>query len=292
MKLSEIYEDRAIASNGMPKISFEVFPPKGGESEFPALYQELNLLKKYNPALVSLTWGAGGNNNNSMELVKALLIELKLNVMAHFTCICNSKEKVEKHIKEIESLGIENVLALRGDEPQDIEVCHNDFRYANELVSFIKSKTDLSIAVAGYPEGHIEAPDLQTDLENLKYKVDCGADVIYTQLFFDNDVFYSYVEKVRKLGINIPVIPGIMPVISYKQVERMTSMAKISVPTSLRDNLEKYKASPDDIRKFGIEYASIQCAKLIEAGVSGLHFYTLNKAYSTSHILDNIISFV
>lgn len=292
MKLNEIYEGRVTTSKRIPKVSFEVFPPKGGEKEFPALYQELNVLKKYNPALVSLTWGAGGNNNNSMELVKSLLLDLKLNVMAHFTCICNSKENVEKHIKEIESLGIENVLALRGDEPQEIDVCHNDFRYANELVSFIKSKTDLSIAVAGYPEGHIEAPDLKTDIENLKRKVDCGADVIYTQLFFDNDKYFSYVENVRKQGIEIPIIPGIMPVISYKQVERMTSMARISVPAKLRENLEKFKDCPDDMKKFGIEYASVQCNKLIDSGVCGLHFYTLNKAYSTSHILDNILSVV
>lgn len=292
MKLSEIYEDRAIASNVMPKISFEVFPPKGGENEFPALYQELNLLKKYNPALVSLTWGAGGKNNNSMELVKSLLLDLNFNVMAHFTCICNSKENVEKHIKEIEALGIENVLALRGDEPQDIDVCHKDFRYASELVTFIKSKTDLSIAVAGYPEGHIEAPDLKTDIDNLKRKVDCGAEAIYTQLFFYNDMYYSYVEKVRKQGIEIPIIPGIMPVISYKQVERMTSMAKVSVPVKMREKLEKFRDCPEDMKKFGIEYASIQCSKLIDFGVCGLHFYTLNKAYSTSHILDNVMSVV
>ncbi len=292
MKLSEIYEDRAIASNVMPKISFEVFPPKGGESEFPLLYQELNLLKKYNPVLVSLTWGAGGNNNNSMELVKSLLTDLKLNVMAHFTCICNSKENVEKHIKEIESLGIENVLALRGDEPQDIEVCHNDFRYANELVEFIKSKTDLSIAVAGYPEGHIESPDLEFDIENLKRKVDSGADAIYTQLFFNNDMYFSYVEKVRKQGISVPIIPGIMPVISYKQIERMTSLARVSVPVNMREKLERYKDRPEDIKKFGIEYASEQCCSLIQSGVSGLHFYTLNKAYSTANILDNIMSVV
>lgn len=290
MRLREIYEDKKTGA--FPKISFEVFPPKGGEEHYPALYEELNILKKYNPALVSLTWGAGGKNNNSMELVRALRQDLKLDVMAHFTCICNSREMVEKHIKEIESFGIENVLALRGDEPQDIDVCHTDFRYANELVEFIKSKTDLSVGVAGYPEGHIEAESLDADIENLKRKLNSGGEAVFTQLFFDNDKFFSYVELVRKKGIEVPVIPGIMPIISYKQVEKMTSVAKISVPEMLRENLEKYKDNPDDMKKFGIDYATSQCEELIKSGVCGLHFYTLNKSYSTSKILDNILAAV
>lgn len=286
MRLREIYEDKK--AGGFPKISFEVFPPKGGVEQYPALYEELNILKKYNPSLVSLTWGAGGTNNNSMELVRSLRQYLKLDVMAHFTCICNSFKNVENHIKEIESFGIENVLALRGDEPQDIDVCHMDFRYANELVEFIKSKTDLSIGVAGYPEGHIEAESLEADIDNLKRKLDCGGEVVFTQLFFDNDKFFSYIERVRKKGITVPVIPGIMPIISYKQVEKMTSVAKISVPEALRENLEKYKDNPDDMKNFGIEYAVAQCDELIKSGVCGLHFYTLNKAYSTSKILDSL----
>lgn len=285
MRLRDIYKSN---NSGKPQISFEVFPPKGGEKEYPALYEELKILKNYNPALVSLTWGAGGNNNNSMKLVSALRNKLDLNVMAHFTCICNTRENVENHIKDIESLGIENILALRGDEPKDLTVCSMDFRYANELVKFIKSKTDLSIGVAGYPEGHIEAPDLQTDIDNLKRKVDAGADVIYTQLFFDNEKYYSYLERVRSAGIDLPVIPGIMPVISFKQIERMTSMAKITVPKSLMVQIEKYKDSPCDMKKLGIEYATEQCKDLITNNVCGLHFYTLNKAFSAAHILDNL----
>lgn len=290
MRLRDIYFNSNDSYERVkPIISFEVFPPKGGCEQYPALYEELKYLKKFNPALVSLTWGAGGNNNNSMELVKALRHDLDLNVMAHFTCICNSRENVENHIKDIELLGIKNILALRGDEPQDIKVCHTDFCYANELVSFIKSKTDLSVGVAGYPEGHIEAPDMKTDIENLKRKVDAGAEAIYTQLFFDNEKFFAYVEMVRNLGINIPIIPGIMPVISYKQVERMISMAKISVPSSLAAKIEKYRDNPDDMKKFGIDYASEQCQQLIDAKVKGLHFYTLNKAYSSARILENVM---
>lgn len=288
MRLRDIYK----GNSGKPKISFEVFPPKGGEEQYPALFEELNLLKKYKPELVSLTWGAGGNNNNSMLLVKTLRHDLDLNVMAHFTCICNSRESVENHIKDIESLGIQNVLALRGDEPKDLKVCHTDFRYANELVSFIKSATDLSVGVAGYPEGHIEAPDLKTDIENLKRKIDCGGEAVFTQLFFDNDKFFSFMDKICHVGITVPVIPGIMPVISAKQVQKMTSMARVSVPSALKSKIEKYADNPDDMKKLGIDYASEQCQKLIDAGVEGLHFYTLNKAYSTSKILDNIAATV
>lgn len=282
MKLNEIY----AKEDGL-KISFEVFPPKDGEAGHPALLSELEFLKKYKPVLVSLTWGAGGNNNNSFELIK--LINEKFNLMPHFTCVCSSKETVENHLECIEHLGIENILALRGDEPKDIDVCHTDFRYANELVAFIRGRAALSVAVAGYPEGHIEAPDIKTDIINLKKKIDAGAEVIYTQLFFDNDKFFKYRELVANAGINVPVIPGIMPVLSMKQVKKMTSMAKISIPAEMMKNLEKFENSPDDMKNFGIEFALSQCSNLISNGVDAMHFYTLNKSYSVSKILDSIL---
>lgn len=282
MKLNEIY----AKEDGL-KISFEVFPPKDGEAGHPALLSELEFLKKYKPVLVSLTWGAGGNNNNSFELIK--LINEKFNLMPHFTCVCSSKETVENHLECIEHLGIENILALRGDEPKDIDVCHTDFRYANELVAFIRGRAALSVAVAGYPEGHIEAPDIKTDIINLKKKIDAGAEVIYTQLFFDNDKFFKYRELVANAGINVPVIPGIMPVLSMKQVKKMTSMAKISIPAEMMKNLEKFENSPDDMKNFGIEFARSQCSNLISNGVDAMHFYTLNKSYSVSKILDSIL---
>lgn len=294
MKLKEIYDKKDIRRNGVsesgkPVISFEIFPPKGGVQQYPALFEELEKLKNFNPALVSLTWGAGGNNNNSFDLIK--MVNEKFNVMPHFTCICNSFKNVEEHIIDIENLGIDNILALRGDEPQDIKVCHTDFRYANELVRFIKSKSNLSVGVAGYPEGHIETPDLSIDIENLRKKVDEGAEAIYTQLFFDNKRFFSYVELVRDAGINIPIIPGIMPILSMKQVLRMTSMAKITVPDALMNKLQKYENNSEDLKKFGVDFASSQCSELIKAGVEGLHFFTLNKADSTSQILSNIADF-
>lgn len=282
MKLNEIYSKK----DGL-KISFEVFPPKGGEVEYPELLKELECLEKYKPALVSLTWGASGNNNNSFELIK--ILNERYNLMPHFTCVCNNFTNVEQHKSNIEILGIENILALRGDVPKNINDYCSDFRYANELVRFIKSKSNLCVGVAGYPEGHIEAVDLSSDIDNLKKKVDEGAEAVYTQLFFDNEKFFRYIEMVRKAGINIPVIPGIMPVISMKQILRMVSMAKITIPAALMRKFEQYENSPLEMRKFGVDFASLQCSELIASGIKGLHFFTLNKAASTSQILDNIL---
>lgn len=276
MKLREIYStDKTV-------ISFEVFPPK---SEPEKLLKETAILANHNPAFISLTYGAGGTENKSFNLLKNIK-NAGINVMPHFTCITSSKENIEKDIKKLTELGIENILALRGDIPQDKSLMKHDFHYANELVSFIKEKTNLSVGVAGYPEGHIESPDLKTDIDNLKRKVDAGADAIFTQLFFENGFFFDYVNRVRDAGITIPVIAGIMPVISKKQVNKMTSMANISVPKKLKEALEKY---PDNaLLEFGIEFASEQCRGLIKENVKGLHFYTLNKSYSTDKILNNI----
>lgn len=276
MNLKEIYSDKTA-------ISFEVFPEDNTEN----LYNTLKILSKYNPKLVSLTYGAGGKNKEfSKDILKHLKKELNLNVMPHFTCICNSRETVEKNLKIINELEIKNILALRGDIPEDKTLCCYDFKYANELVEFITAQTDLSVGVAGYPEGHIESPDLKTDIENLKRKVDSGADVIFTQLFFDNSKFYKFIERVRKSGITIPVIPGIMPILSKRQVNKMTGLARIEVPDSVKHAIENY--SDEDIKQFGIDYCTKQCKDLLTNGVSGLHFYTLNKAYSVSKILDNI----
>lgn len=284
MKLNEIYNKQ---NKYECTISFEVFPPKNPEKHYDDLFSELDTLNKYKPSLISLTYGAGGNNNTSIELTK--LLNDKYNVMAHFTCICNSRQSVINHIQEIQNLGVDNILALRGDIPLDKTLCEKDFHYADELVEFIKSNSNLSVAVAGYPEGHIEAPDLLTDIKNLQKKVEAGAETIFTQLFFDNSKFFSYIEKLQSLKIDLPVVAGIMPIISCKQIERMTTMAKVTIPSKLLAKIEKFKDNPDDMKKLGIDYASEQCCELIKNKVDGLHFYTLNKSYSTAKILENIL---
>lgn len=276
MKLREIYNTDKTA------ISFEVFPPKENSEK---LLEEIKVLKEHNPAFISLTYGAGGNENKSFELLKQIK-DTGINVMPHFTCITTTKENIEKNINTIINLNIENILALRGDIPENKELQKHDFNYASDLVEFIKHKTNLSIGVAGYPEGHIESPDLDTDINYLKAKVDKGADAIFTQLFFDNNNFYKFIDKTEKAGINIPIIPGIMPIISEKQVEKMVKLANITVPKNVQENISKLKDK--DLIEFGIEYATSQCEDLIKNGIKGLHFYTLNKSYSTNQILNNI----
>lgn len=287
MSLRELYESK----KNSPVISFEIFPPKEDESgeKLEKLLSHLNLLKKYNPAFISLTYGAGGTTQNaSLHIIKRIQNELGFRVMPHFTCVNNSREQVKKYLDEIQELNIKSILALRGDIPEGVKQEHFDFKYANELVDFIKSETNLAIGVAGYPEGHIDCSDLNTDLINLKKKVDAGAEVIYTQMFFENDKLLAFIESAKNLGIEIPIIPGILPIMSYPQLERMLSMAKVTLPNSLMAQLEKHKDCADDVKKVGIEFASKQCQQLLEKGLEGLHFFTLNTSISVSKILDNL----
>lgn len=286
MELSEIYQQRNFGSVGdfSPKISFEIFPPKG--NDISSLYEELRILKRFEPVLISLTYGANGAANRfSIEDMKSIR-DLEFNLMPHFTCVSSIKDEVEEHIVSVENIGIENILALRGDIPDYIKREELDFKYANELVEFIKEKTTLSIGVAGYPETHPESKNSHEDIKNLKRKIDAGASAIFTQLFFDNDKYFHYVENVCKAGINVPVIPGIMPIRSLSQVEKMISMTKVTVPKKLREQLEKY---PDDAKKIGAEFCINQCQDLIEFGVCGLHYFILNHSDQISEILENIL---
>ena len=274
MRLKEIYSQNT-------QISFEIFPVEDKKR----LLSELDILKQYSPAFISLTCGAGGSENASFELIDSI-ISKKINVMPHLTCITSSKKNIKEKLLKITKKGTENILALRGDIPEDYDINSGDFKYANELVEFIKSETALSIGVAGYPEGHIESPDINTDMKFLKNKINFGAEVIFTQLFFDNTKFYDFVERAKKCSISVPIIPGIMPITSKKQIDKMTKLAKITIPKNLRDAIEKYDEK--SLTEYGIDYSSKQCEELLKFGVSGLHFFTLNKSYSTSKILDNI----
>lgn len=287
MTLREIYSTK----QNTPVISFEIFPPKNDEdgTKLDKLVYHMGVLKKYNPAFISLTYGAGGTNQDfALDIIKRLQREINVTVMPHFTCVGASEESVKNYLNEIQSLGLKNILALRGDIPEGMVQSNFDFKYANELVEFIKAHTQLSIGVAGYPEGHIDCSDLKIDLDNLKRKVDAGADAIYTQMFFDNNKFLDFVERARKSGISVPIIPGILPIMSFQQFERMLLMARVSVPDSLMKNLQKFKDNNDDIKAVGIEFATQQCRQLIDAGVEGLHFYTLNTSTAVGKILDNL----
>lgn len=284
MELSEIYADNYSTKQQKVNFSLEIFPPANGDIS--KLFEELRVLKKYNPCLVSLTFGAGGGLNRFSSADLKSMRDLELNLMPHFTCVSMLKQEIEQYIRMIENLGLENILALRGDIPDYIKIQDLDFKHANELVEFIHEKTTLSIGVAGYPQGHPESSSIEEDLINLKKKTEAGASAIFTQMFFDNNLFYDYIEKVQNIGINLPVIAGIMPIRNLKQINKMMAVTRVTLPKKLLKRLEEF---PDDAKQIGTEYCIEQCLDLIEQKVDGLHFFTLNHSDQASEILENIL---
>ncbi len=281
MKIGEILKakDRTL--------SFEFFPPKKVENE-QTLFGTIEVLKKYNPDFVSITYGAGGSTRDkTLEWTLRVKKQYELNPMMHLTCITATKGFVEEIANTLKEEGIDNILALRGDLPEDFDRSKMEFEYAYQLVEYLKSKWDFSIGVAGYPEGHPESPSLEKDVEYLKMKVDAGGDFIITQLFFDNSKFFEFLERVEKFKIKAPVIAGIMPILSLKQVKRFVEMCGVSIPKELLDDLQG--KSNEDAYKVGVDYAIKQCQELIENGVRGLHFYTLNKFNATEEIIKQLI---
>jgi len=291
MKLKEIYK------SNKPVISFEIFPPKAKSSEelnqkINELFDELSILSEFNPAFISVTYGAGGSTRETtLDIVTKIKNNLNIQPMTHFTCVGSSKDYILEYLKKIEQAGIENILALRGDPPKG-ETCFvkpkDGFGYANELVEFIKSNTNLGIAVAAYPECHQECCSLEQDVENLKRKIDSGSDVAITQVFYDNNCYFNFMEKARKQGINIPIIPGILPITSYSQIERISTLSGCKLPEELSQKLAENKDNNEAIKQIGIEFAIKQCNELLEYGVSGIHFYPLNKAFAVKSVLENL----
>ena len=291
MKLKEIYKSQKTA------ISFEVFPPKTKSPEekeykIRMLLEELKKLSGYNPAFISVTYGAGGSTRETtFELVLKIKKELNIQPMPHFTCVGSTKDYILQYIQEFEKNGIENILALRGDPPKGEKKFvkpDNGFGFANELVKFIKSRTKLGIGVAGYPECHPECCSLDKDIQNLKKKVDAGAETVITQLFYNNECYFNFVEKAILNGINVPIIPGILPITAYNQLERIVALSGCSLPIEFKKKLEGNKDNPEVITAIGIEFAIVQCRELLEKGAMGLHFYTLNKAFAVKKVLDEL----
>ncbi len=276
-----------------PSFSFEFFPPKDEEG-FERLYRTIERLKHLNPSFVSVTYGAGGSTREkTVDLVAKIKWEIGIESMAHITCVGATRDEIDHLLKEIREKGIENILALRGDPPKGERVfrpVEGGFRYASELVAFIRQRYDFCIGVAGYPEGHKEAPSLEKDIENLKKKVDAGADFIITQLFFDNRFFFDFLERAEGVGIEVPIIPGIMPIINLNQIKRFTEMCGASIPEPLLSRLEEVQDDPSAVEAYGIEYATRQCEELLEARVPGIHFYTLNRSQATWKVVSNLKS--
>jgi methylenetetrahydrofolate reductase (NADPH) len=285
MKISEKLKSSS------PVFSFEFFPPKD-EAGFQSLFEAIGRLKSANPAFVSVTYGAGGSTRSkTVDLVGKIKNDIAIESMAHLTCVGHKKEEIVSVLESLQALGIENVLGLRGDPPKGEEKfvkTEGGFGYANELVSFIKAKFSFCVGAACYPEGHIECPDLKIDMDNLKRKVDAGVDFLITQLFFDNKHYFDFIDKTRNAGINIPIIPGIMPVLNLKQSQRFTKMCGASLSDSLLAKFDGVHEDPEKVREIGVNHAIDQCKDLIQSGAPGIHFYTLNKSKATLSILENL----
>lgn len=285
MKLRDIY-----ARPGF-KLSIEFFPPKTEKGE-ESLFREISILKALNPAFCSVTYGAGGSTREkTVELVDRIRRECGLEVMCHLTVVAQSKDEVRSVLRRLKELGIENIIALGGDPPQGVPnwTPHPDgFQHSVDLVREAVSYGWFSIAVAGFPEVHPRAESREADLRYLKEKVDAGADVVITQLFFDNEDFYRYVEDARKLGVSVPIVPGVLPILSVPQVRRFTALCGAKIPSRLEGLLQKVEDDEEAATLMGIDYATEQCEALLRFGVPGIHFYSLNKSRSVKAICANL----
>jgi methylenetetrahydrofolate reductase (NADPH) len=269
-------------------LSFEVFPPKR-EGNLESLYITIKELAELKPDFISVTYGAGGGTREkTIEISSKVKNGFDLEVLAHLTCVQSTRDDIARILDCFKEQNVENILALRGDPPEGTEKftkTEGGFGYANELVQFIRSRHDFSIGVAGYPEGHIEAPSTKVDMMNLKRKVDAGADFIITQLFFENDAFYNFLDRAVALKIDIPIIPGIFPVLNYNQITRIASLAGVRIPARLVEKAERNRDKPEEVEKYGIEHAIIQAEDLIKNGIVGLHLYCMNKSHPVKKIM-------
>ena len=285
MKLADLYARPGLT------LSVEFFPPKTDKGE-ENLFREIEIIKRLKPAFCSVTYGAGGSTREkTVDLVNRIHRECGLEVMCHLTVVGQSKDDARAVLKKLKKKGIQNLLALGGDPPQgmtDWKPHPDGFHYAVELVREAKTLGGFSIAVAGFPEVHPRAESRASDLRFLKEKVDAGAVAVITQLFFDNADFYRFAEDLRNLGVTVPIVPGILPVLSAPQVRRFTTLCCSKIPPRLESELAKVENDDDAAVEVGIEYATEQCEDLIKYGVPGIHFYSLNKSHSLQAICKNL----
>ncbi|WP_338866898.1 methylenetetrahydrofolate reductase [NAD(P)H] [Myxococcus stipitatus] len=272
-----------------PCFSFEFFPPKTDEG-VANLLRTLEDLAPLEPGFVSVTYGAGGSTRDrTLELVTRIKAETSIEAMAHLTCVGHTREELRELLQKLADARLDNVLVLRGDPPlgqKTFTPAEGGFTYASELVRFIREE-DFNFCMGGacYPEGHVETASRDDDLRHLKAKVDAGLDFVVTQLFFDNAFYFDFVERARRAGINVPIVPGIMPITNYEQVQRFTRMCGATVPMRLGLQMERVKDQPDAVVQLGVAHATVQCMELLSRGVPGIHFYTLNKSPATRMIV-------
>ena len=272
-------------------ISFEFFPPREADG-VPGVVDVVKDLQRFNPDFVSVTYGAGGGTRAfTEEITMRLKAETDLDVMAHLTCVAQNRADVHGVLQRLQTAGIENVIALRGDRPPDLadtEPGPDEFPHATDLITHIQDNFNFGIAGACYPEGHTESDSLHTDIAYARMKQDLGADFLITQLFYDNAFFYDLLDRAAAAGINIPIIPGVLPILSTPQIRRFTSLCGATIPAELDARLERHADDNRAVREIGIEHATRQAEDLWASGVPGIHFYVLNRRYSVSHILEEL----
>ncbi len=282
MKIRDILDSKKVT------LSFEVFPPKKG-MPFDPIISAVDRLCLAKPDFMSVTYGAGGGTgHNTVKIASHVQNDLGVTSLAHLSCVSSTREQVAAAVEEIKAAGIENILALRGDIPKEGEHIGEYYQYASDLVNEIKTMGDFCIGAACYPEGHVECIHKEDDITHLKTKVDSGVDFLTTQMFFDNNVLYNFLYRIRERGITVPVIAGIMPVTNKNQIGRVTELSGTYVPTRFKAIVDKFGDNPEAMKQAGIAYATEQIIDLVANGVKGIHIYTMNKPDVAESIKNNL----
>jgi len=288
--IRDIYAAKRAA--GKPVVSFEFFPPKTDEGDKALLEKHIPALMQTKPDYCSVTYGAGGSTREkTLMIVDRIQREHHLTALAHLTCVSHTREQVGELLQKIKAIGCRNILALRGDPAGggEFSATPGGFEYSSQLVKFIREQDGFSIGAAGFPEGHIACQQGKlADWQHLKQKIEAGADFVITQLFFDNADYFEFRDHLNKLGVNVPLVPGVISILSAPGIRKFTQMCGAKIPPALSQRLEAIGTDDAAAAEFGIEYATKQCQELLQAGAPGLHFYTLNKAASTVRVLKNL----
>jgi len=280
---------REILKSTEPHISLEVFPPKT-DAGFAGVLNAVDEMAKLNPSFISVTYGAGGGTSkNTVNIASHIKHDLGVTSLAHLTCVSSTRDTVHSVIDKLKENNIENILALRGDIPKDSDFpMPNHYRYACELIEDIKMQGDFCIGAACYPEGHVECEHKKEDIINLKTKVDCGVDFLTTQMFFDNNILYNFLYRIREKGITVPVLPGIMPVTNKKQIQRIGGMSGTQLPERFKAIVDRFGDNPKAMQQAGIAYATDQIIDLLANGVNHIHVYSMNKPEVAAAIMANL----
>ena len=278
---------RDILAQGKPTLSFEVFPPKA-EDKYDSVEEAAIRIARLKPAFMSVTYGAGGGTSKYTVDIASSIKNQGVNALAHLTCVSSTKEEVRRVLGELKTRGIENVLALRGDIPEGGPLAH-DYRYASELIREIRSfDGDFCIGAACYPEGHVESANKTEDIEHLREKVEAGCDFVTTQMFFDNNILYNYLYRIRERGITVPVVAGIMPVTNARQIDRICRMSGTYLPARFKAIVDRFGDNPAAMKQAGIAYATEQIIDLIANHVNGIHVYSMNKPDVAAQIQNSL----